>query len=141
VRASARGKSAPVLAALKPRLKALWPGCSPHSPLGKAIHYALAEWEPLNRFLRVGRLEIDTNLTENTIRPSAAGMKNWLFIGHPAVGWRSAVIYSVIVSCRRRGPDPWLYVRDILQRLPGMKQSELPILLPRGWKPLDTSAS
>jgi hypothetical protein len=45
-------------------------------------------------------------LTENAIRPSAVGKKNWLFIGHPEAGWRSAVIYSVIVSCRRRGLDP-----------------------------------
>jgi hypothetical protein len=109
--------------------------------LGKAIHYALAEWEPLNRFLQDGRLEIDNNLTENAIRPSAVGKKNWLFIGQPEAGWRSAVIYSVIVSCRRRGLDPWVYVRDVLQRLPGMKQSELQTLLPRCWKPLDTSAS
>jgi IS66 C-terminal element len=61
--------------------------------------------------------------------------KNWLFVGHPEAGWRSAVIYSIIVSCRRRGIDPWDYVRDVLKRLPGMKQSELPSLLPRCWKP------
>src|SRR3990172_566108 len=65
--------------------------------------------------------------------------ENWLFIGHPEAGWRSAVIYSVIVSCRRRGIDPWEYVRDVLKRLPGMKQSEVPTLLPRCWKPLDSS--
>jgi len=89
----------------------------------------------LNRYLQDGRLEIDNNLTENAIRPSAVGKKNWLFIGHPDAGWRSAVIYSVIVSCRRRGIDPWEYVRDVLTRLPAMKQSELPTLLPRYWKP------
>jgi hypothetical protein len=65
------------------------------------------------------------------------GKKNWLFIGHPEAGWRSAVIYSVIASCQRRGIDPWEYVRDVLNRLPGMKQSELPSLLPRSWKPSD----
>lgn len=130
--------SAPILAALKPRLEALLPGCLPQSPLGKAIKYALAEWEPLNRFLQDGRLEIDNNLTENAIRPSAVGKKNWLFIGHPEAGWRSAVIYSVIASCRRRGIEPWDYLRDVLQRLPAMKQSDLPTLLPRCWKPLDT---
>jgi hypothetical protein len=54
-------KSAPILAALKPRLEALRAGCLPQSPLGKAIHYALAEWEALNRFLQDGRLEIDNN--------------------------------------------------------------------------------
>lgn len=127
--------SAPILAALKPRLETLLPGSLPQSPLGKAVKYALNEWEPLNRYLQDGRLEIDNNLTENAIRPSAVGKKNWLFIGHPEAGWRSAVIYSVIVSCRRRGIDPWEYVRDVLQRLPAMKQSDLPTLLPRCWKP------
>jgi transposase len=131
------GLSAPILTALKPRLEALRPGCLPQSPLGKAIRYALAEWEPLTRYLQDGRLEIDNNLTENAIRPSAVGKKNWLFIGHPEAGWRSAVIYSVIVSCRRRGIDPWEYVRDVLRRLPAMKHSEVPTLLPRCWKPLD----
>jgi transposase len=132
--------SAPILAALQPRLQALRPGCLPQSPLGKAIGYALAEWEPLARFLQDGRLEIDNNLTENAIRPSAVGKKNWLFVGHPEAGWRSAVIYSVIASCRRRGIDPWDYVRDVLGRLPAMKHSELPSLLPRCWKPNDSSA-
>jgi transposase len=128
-------KSAPILAALKPRLEALLPGSLPQSPLGKAIKYALSEWEPLNRFLNDGRLEIDNNLTENAIRPSAVGKKNWLFIGHPEAGWRSAVIYSVIVSCKRHGIEPWEYLRDVLQRLPAMKQSDLHTLLPRNWKP------
>jgi transposase len=128
-------KSAPILAALKPQLEALLPGSLPQSPLGKAVKYALAEWEPLNRFLEDGRLEIDNNLTENAIRPSAVGKKNWLFIGHPEAGWRSAVTYSVIVSCKRRGIEPWEYLRDVLQRLPALKQSELPTLLPRNWKP------
>jgi len=129
-----RQVSAPILAALKPRLQSILPSCLPQSPLGKAIKYTLAEWEPLSRYLQDGRLEIDNNLTENAIRPSAVGKKNWLFIGHPEAGWRSAVIYSIIVSCRRRGIDPWEYVRDVLIRLPAMKQSELPTLLPRCWK-------
>jgi hypothetical protein len=131
--------SAPILAALRSRLEAWLPGCLPQSPLGKAIKYALAEWEPLNCYLRDGRLEIDNNLTENAIRPSAVGKKNWLFIGHPEAGWRSAVIYSVIASCRRHGIDPWTYVSDVLQRLPAMKQSEVPTLLPRCWKPASTT--
>jgi hypothetical protein len=72
---------------------------------------------------------------------TAVGKKNWLFIGHPEAGWRNAVIYSVIASCRRRGLDPWVYVREVLQRLPTMNHSEVPTLLPRCWKPLDKSAS
>lgn len=130
-----RQLAAPILEALRPRLEVLREKHLPQSPLGKACGYALGEWEPLTRYLENGRLEIDNNLTENAIRPSAVGKKNWLFIGHPEAGWRSAVIYSVIVSCRRRGIDPWEYVRDVFKRLPGMQQSELPTLLPRCWKP------
>ena len=125
----------PLLTALKPRLVTWQEESLPQSPLGKAARYALGEWEPLTRYLEDGRLEIDNNLTENAIRPSAVGKKNWLFIGHPEAGWRSATIYSVIVSCRRRGIDPWEYLRDVLTRLPGMKQSELTMMLPRSWKP------
>ena len=127
-------QAVPILNGLKPRLEALATECLPQSPLGKAVRYTLAEWEPLTRYVQDGRLEIDNNLTENAIRPSAIGKKNWLFIGHPDAGWRSAVVYSVIVSCRRRGIDPWDYVRDVLERLPRMKQSELPSLLPKNWK-------
>lgn len=61
--------------------------------------------------------------------------KNWLFIGHPEAGWRSAVIHSVIVSCRRVGIDPWEYWRDVLRSLPSMKQSEIRSILPAQWKP------
>ena len=127
--------AAPILQALLPRLESLREKELPQSPLGKAIRYALAEWQPLTRYLEDGRLEIDNNLTENAIRPSAVGKKNWLFIGHPDAGWRSAVIYSLVASCRRRSIDPWQYLRDIFKRLPGLKQSELPSLLPRHWKP------
>jgi len=127
--------SKPVLQALQERLESLQPRVLPQSPLGKAISYCRNEWQALNRYLSDGRLEIDNNLTENAIRPSAVGKKNWLFIGHPQAGWRSAVIYSIVVSCRRRGIEPWDYLRDVFTRLPTMKQSELPSLLPANWKP------
>lgn len=128
--------SLPILTGLQPRLQSVLDKVLPQSPLGKAARYCLAEWKALIRYLEDGRLEIDNNLTENAIRPSAVGKKNWLFIGHPEAGWRSAVIYSIVVSCRRRGIEPWDYLRDVLSRLPAMKQSELPSLLPAHWKPL-----
>jgi hypothetical protein len=49
--------------------------------------------------------------------PSAIGKKNWLFIGHPEAGQRSAIIYSLVVSCQRHGKDPLAYLRDVLTRL------------------------
>lgn len=127
--------AAPILAAMKTRLADLRPTVLPQSPLGKAVNYALAEWEPLNRYLEDGRLEIDNNLTENALRPSCVGKKNYLFFGHPDAGWRSAVIYSVIVSCRRRNIDPWIYLRDLMRRLPAAKNQEIPDLVPARWKP------
>jgi transposase len=131
--------SLPILTALKPLLQSARDKVLPESPLGKATRYCLAEWDALNRYLSDGRLEIDNNLTENAIRPSAVGKKNWLFIGHPDAGWRSAVIYSIVVSCRRRGIEPWEYLRDVLNRIPAMQQSEISSLLPANWKPLPTS--
>ena len=128
-------KAAPILTALKPRLEAQLDPCLPQSPLGKAVRYTLAEWTALTRYLEDGRVQIDNNLTENAIRPSAIGKRNWLFIGHPDAGWRSAVIYSVIVSCRRMDIDPWEYIGDVLRRLPAMKQSEVAGILPGRWSP------
>lgn len=126
--------AAPVLAALKPHLEALQPGCLPQSPTGKAVRYALNEWTALTRYLEEGRLEIDNNLTENAIRPSAVGKKNWLFIGHPQAGWRSAVIYSILASCRRHGIDPWEYLKDMFTRLPSAKNHDIAGLVPSRWK-------
>ena len=76
-----RELAASILAALRPRLEALLPGSLPQSPLGKAIKYTLSEWEPLTRYLENGRLDINNNLTENAIRPSAVG-KNSSAIKH-----------------------------------------------------------
>lgn len=57
---------------------------------------------------------------ENAIRPTALGKKNWLFIGDADAGQRSAIIYTVIENCRRRGLNPFKYFRDVLTRLPKM---------------------
>jgi len=105
------------------------------STLGKAVRYLLHEYTALVGYLRDGRFEIDSNLVENDVRPSAVGKKRWLFLGHPEAGWRSAVIYTLIQSCRRYGINPQEYLTDILQRLPSMTTSQLPQLLPHRWKP------
>lgn len=111
----------------------------PKSTLGKAVGYFLNNYEALTGYLRDGRFEIDNNLVENSIRPTAVGRKRWLFIGHPDAGWRSAVIYSILVSCRRRGINPQDYLTDVLRRLQTIKVSELDSLLPANWKPAHQS--
>ena len=77
--------------------------------LGGAIDYALGQWRTLEVYLADGRVEIDNNLVENAIRPTAIGKKNWLFVGEAAAGDRSAIIYTIIESCRRRDLDPYAY--------------------------------
>lgn len=134
-----RQQLAPAIwAALRLGLDELAPRLLPESPMGKAVRYALAEWPSWQRYLEDGRLEIDNNLTENAIRPSAIGKKNYLFIGHPEAGWRSAVIYSVIVSCRRRKIDPWSYLKDVFSRLPAASNQQIAEFTPARWKPLST---
>lgn len=105
----------------------------PQSLMGKAIEYALSEWDSLLLYLDDGRLEIDTNLVENTIRPTALGKKNWLFIGEANAGDRSAVIYTIIESCRRRGIDPFTYLRDVFTRLPSATNWQIKDLTPEAW--------
>ena len=106
------------------------------SDLGKACTYLLNQWEPLSAHLRFGETRLDNNHMENAIRGTAIGKKNWLFVGHPEAGKRSAVLYSLIVSCLRHGKDPHLYLRDVLTRLPLMtNQDDLAPLLPKNWQP------
>jgi transposase len=61
------------------------------------------------------------------------GKKNFLFVGHPQAGQRSAVIYSVLGSCRRHGINPAEYLRDLFERLPKAKTSEVKTLTPAAW--------
>lgn len=105
----------------------------PRSLLGRAIDYALGQWSTLGVFLADGRVEIDNNGVENAIRPTAVGKKNWLFVGGADTGQRSAVIYSVIESCRRRGVEPYAYLRDVLTRLPAMTNWTVGALTPAAW--------
>ena len=127
--------------ALKSRADELKPLLLPQSTLGKAVNYFINEYEALKGYLRDGRFEIDNNLIENSIRPTAVGRRRWLFIGHPDAGWRSAVLYSILVSCRRRGINPQEYLTAVLRRLPTAKTSDIHDLLPANWKPRAVNSS
>jgi transposase len=105
----------------------------PQSLLGGAIDYTLGQWPTLEVYLTDGRIEIDNNLVENAIRPTAIGKKNWLFVGDAQTGERSAIIYTVIESCRRRGLDPYAYLRKVLTRLPHMTNRQIPEVTPQAW--------
>ena len=139
--AQRKQEAPPLWATLRARLEVLDPTRAgsrvlAQSPLGKAVRYALAEWDALQGYLADGRFEIDNNLIENAIRPSCVGKRNWLFIGHPEAGWRSAVIYTLVVSARRHGHDPVAYLGDVLRRIPTATNHTLHELLPANWKSL-----
>ena len=109
----------------------------PQTLFGKALNYALNQWPTLAVFLSDGRVELSNNLIENRIRPTAVGKKNYLFFGADGAGWRSAVLYSIITTCHDYGIDPYLYIKDVLQRLPEMSTSEIPSIVPKAWAGLE----
>jgi transposase len=131
----------PVLERIGRALRLIQPLVLPKSLLGEAISYTLERWTELCRYRQDGAWEIDNNLVENAIRPTAVGKKNFLFIGHPEAGWRSAVIYSVLGSCRRYGVDPHEYLRDVLGRLPAMKITEIESITPAAWAKVKKAAA
>jgi hypothetical protein len=114
---------------LKRRLQIL-----PESNLGKALRYAVEQWPHLKPCFLDGRIEFDNNLTENKIRPTKIGAKNWLFVGGEDTGWRSAVIYTFVEQIRRHGLDPFAYLEWVFEKLmhdPPADQHEA--LLPEAW--------
>jgi transposase len=114
-------------------------GILPQSGFGKAIRYALGEWERVLVYAGDGRVEIDNNPCERAIRPTAIGKKNWLFFGEAEAGERSAIVYTIIESCRRRGIDPYAYLRDVLTRLPAMTNWQIRDITPEAWSKSQTT--
>jgi transposase len=105
----------------------------PQDAISRAMAYAIAQMPGLEVYLEDGKIQIDNNLVENAIRPTALGKKNWLFIGEAQAGDRSAIIYTVIESCRRRSINPYAYLKDVLTRLPQMTIQQVPEILPGVW--------
>jgi hypothetical protein len=142
MRARARQeRSFPWLNRLKAELDraAADPTILPRSALFKAVRYCLDRWESLTRFAQpgFGHVQIDSNAVERSIRPSAVGKKNFLFIGHPEAGWRSAVIYSILGTCTLQGVNPWKYLTWVLPKLAAAtNQTDMAQLAPRRFKEL-----
>jgi transposase len=129
-----------VIERLDRALKKLQPRYLPQSLMGEAISYARNQWPMLERFLNHGEVEIDNNLVENAIRPTALGKKNWLFFGSEEAGQRSAVIYTLIENCRLHGVEPYTYLKDVLERLPHITNQQVAQLTPLKWKQARQSA-
>jgi transposase len=134
-------EAVPILEKLGKWIKEQYPTVLPKSPIGKAMAYSIKRWDKLCRYTLNGMLEIDNNPVENSIRPVALGRKNYLFCGSHDAAQRTAIIYSLLGSCKMHGIDPNIWLKDILTRLPMHPINKIKELLPHNWKPLQGAAS
>jgi transposase len=140
VRKAARAEARPIVEALKAWLEQQLGRIPSGGGLAVAIRYALARWPALCRFLDDGRIELDNNPVERAIRPVALGRKNHLFAGSDGGGRRWALVCSLIASAKLNGVEPYVYLRDILERMvAGHPAGRLDQLLPWNWSPLASS--
>ena len=126
-------KSRPILASLLWRARRLRDQYSDAGKMAGAIGYLLNQRKPLRRFLEDGRLPLDNNRCERSIRPIAIGRRNWLFTGSERGGRSAATIYTLIESCRLAGIDMLSYLADVLVRVATHPASRTPELLPEHW--------
>jgi transposase len=129
-----RRRSKPVADALHQWMRQQRQKIPDGSATAKAIDYSLNRWEALTRYIDDGDLPIDNNRVENQIRPIALGRNNWLFAGSLRAGKRAAAIMSLVHSARLNGHDPYMYLRDVLERLPTQPASRVDELLPHRWR-------
>ena len=125
------GEVGGLIADLEPWLREKLGLISQKSKLAEAIRYALARWEGLTRFLDDGRIEIDPNTVERSIRPIALSRKNELFAGSDGGGEDWAVVAPLVETCKLNGVDPHVYLADVLAKIvKGHLNSQIDDLLP-----------
>jgi len=103
----------------------------PKSPFGKALIYSVSRWDNLMNYLRDGYLEIDNNLVENSIRPTALGRRNYLFAGSHAGAQSAAMFYSFFATCKHNNVDPFTWLKKVLEIIPDYPANKLSDLLPQ----------
>lgn len=106
----------------------------PSNPFTKAAAYALKRESALRVFLADEKIPLDTNHLERQIRPVAIGKKNWLFHWTETGAQYSAIIQSLIASCKLQQIDPYTYLIDVLQRIESHPMRDIHLLTPRLWK-------
>lgn len=124
-------KSRPIVDALEPWLREKLATISQKTKLAEAIRYALSRWKGLTLFTDDGRIEIDNNIVERSIRPIALTRKNALFAGSDGGAEHWATIASLIETCKLNDVDPQAYIADVLTRIvAGHLNSRIDDLLP-----------
>jgi len=123
----------PVINEIEIRLKEMSFEVLPKSAIGKAIAYTLNIYPNLKRYIEDGKYEIDNNNIENAVRPLALGRKNYLFAGSHQSAQHAAMMYSFFASCKANNVNPFIWLNDILNRLPEYKANKIEELLPHNW--------
>ena len=129
-------ESLPILAELGEWMNQNITQVMPKSAIGMALTYTLNLWNRLNGYLFDGKYQLDNNFIENSIRPVALGRKNYLFAGSHEAAQRTAMLYTLMGTCKMNGVEPYAWLKDILSRIPDHKANLLYELLPNNWKPL-----
>lgn len=124
-------RSAPKIAAFKTWLDHARTQVSTKSPTGAALKYIAKYWDGLILFLDDGRIEMDSNAVERTIRPIALQRKNALFAGHDAGAQNWAMLASLIETCKLNKIEPHSYITGVLTAIVnGHKQKDVEQLMP-----------
>ncbi|WP_456678824.1 IS66 family transposase [Bradyrhizobium sp. LM6.9] len=130
-------RAGPLMAALKARLTEMVDQLFSQSKLTEAINYALNHWDGLRLFLRDGRIEVDSNTVERSMRPIAIGRRNSLFSSGSEGGAESwAILASIVNTAKLHELDPQAYLADVLERIASgrTKSHQLHELLAWNWK-------
>jgi transposase len=125
-----RQKSAPILESLGQWMKQQYMEVTPKSAIGKALAYSIERWQRLSIYTKDGMLNIDNNPVENSIRPVAVGRKNYLFAGSHEAAGRSAMLYSLLGTCKMHGIEPYTWLREVLETIADHSINRIQELLP-----------
>ena len=130
IKAVRQEQSVPVLTSLGKWMKYQYMEVTPKSSIGKALGYSLERWNKLSLYTENGMLNIDNNPVENSIRPVALGRKNYLFAGSHEAAQRSAMLYSLLGTCKMHGIEPYSWLRDTLEKIAMHPINRISELLP-----------
>jgi hypothetical protein len=130
-----QARAGPLLDAFRQWLDVTGPKLSRRSDLAVGIRYALARWSALTCYIADGRLEIDNNAAERSLRGIAIGRKNWMFAGSDQGGHRAASIYSLVETAKLNGVDPEAWLTDTIARIADHPARRVADLLPWNYRP------
>ena len=131
-----QAEALPILESLGKWMKETYIKSLPKSTIGKALGYSIERWQQLMMYASDGKLNIDNNPVENSIRPVAIGRKNYLFAGSHEAAERSAMLYSFLGTCKLNSINPFIWLQDVLRRISNHPINKIEELLPQNWKTL-----